>query len=181
MRSTTSGVFIAGFSGAAAEILLLFVFQIIYGYVYSVIGLIIALFMGGLVLGSFLGGKFTFRVFHFRLAQGFMALYFLIFPLLTSSNPVGASFAIWLLFVIAVIIPSALIGYIYVAATRLLPNDNSRTAPTVYAADVLGAAIGIVIISVILIPLLGIRNSCFFIAGINGLVILWGLIGHKKR
>ena len=103
MRPVTSGVFIAGFSGATAEILLLFVFQIMYGYVYSIIGLIIALFMGGLVLGSFLAGRLPFRVFHFRLAMGFMALYFLVFPLLTGSNPVGSSFVIWLLFAIAVV------------------------------------------------------------------------------
>lgn len=181
MRPVTSGVYIAGFSGVTAEILLLFVFQILYGYVYSIIGLIIAFFMGGLVLGAYLGGRLTFKAFHFRLAQVSMVLYFLIFPLLTSFNPVGASFITWLLFVLAVVIPSALIGYIYVTATRLLPGDDSQTAPYVYAADVLGAAIGVVIISVILIPLLGIRNSCVFIAGMNGLAIVWGLMGYRKR
>ncbi|ODS32925.1 MAG: spermidine synthase (putrescine aminopropyltransferase) [Candidatus Scalindua rubra] len=46
-----------GFAGMALEIILIFAFQNIYGYVYEKIGLIIALFMFGLALGSGLSNR----------------------------------------------------------------------------------------------------------------------------
>ncbi len=180
MRSLTSGVYLAGFSGAAAEILLVFVFQIVYGYVYSVIGLIIALFMGGLVLGSILAKRIKIQIRHFYLAQSVMAIYFLIFPILIYFNPVGASFTALLLFLIMIVIPSVIIGFMYVAATKLSPAHIDHAAPAMYAADLLGAAVGVILISALLLPVLGIKGSCFIIAGMNGLVILLGLSGYKR-
>ena len=41
-----------GFAGMALEIILIFAFQNIYGYVYENIGLIIAVFMFGVSLGG---------------------------------------------------------------------------------------------------------------------------------
>ncbi|MEE9260797.1 MAG: fused MFS/spermidine synthase [Candidatus Scalindua sediminis] len=46
-----------GFAGIALEIILIFAFQNIYGYVYEKIGLIIALFMFGLAAGSSLSNR----------------------------------------------------------------------------------------------------------------------------
>ncbi|MCP5007006.1 MAG: methyltransferase [Planctomycetes bacterium] len=47
----------SGFAGIALEIVLIFSFQNIYGYVYEKIGLIIALFMFGLAMGSYISNR----------------------------------------------------------------------------------------------------------------------------
>ena len=43
---------ITGFSAMAMQMLLLFVFQVLYGYVYARVGLVVAVFMLGLVIGA---------------------------------------------------------------------------------------------------------------------------------
>jgi len=51
------GIFSIGFTGISLELLLLYAFQSHYGYLYQIISLLIALFMIGLVFGSYLGNK----------------------------------------------------------------------------------------------------------------------------
>ncbi|PLX20190.1 MAG: hypothetical protein C0597_04490, partial [Marinilabiliales bacterium] len=52
------GVYAAGFTGTAIEIVLLLVFQVVFGYVYAVIGVFIMIFMGGLAFGAYYISKF---------------------------------------------------------------------------------------------------------------------------
>ena len=50
-----------GFAGIAVEIIIIFAFQNIYGYIYEKIGLIIALFMFGLTIGGFFANKLVIK------------------------------------------------------------------------------------------------------------------------
>jgi len=166
--SVAKGMYIAGFSGASIELLLIFLFQIIYGYVYSAIGLIIAIFMGGLAAGSMLGYRFDLNKKHFRVSQGLLVSYALIFPLiwyllkgLISSPPIFA------IFFVMTLIPSIIVGFQFVAGTKLLSDNPTNAAPAIYAADLIGSALGVVVITVFLLPMIGVVNSCFVIAGLN--------------
>lgn len=47
-----------GFAGIAVEIILIFTFQNLYGYIYEKIGMIIAMFMFGVAFGGYFGNKF---------------------------------------------------------------------------------------------------------------------------
>ncbi len=179
LRPLTTGVYLAGFSGAASELLVIFVFQIVYGFVYSAIGLIIAFFMCGLAMGSILAGTIKINTSYFRIAQIVLVLYFLVFPLLISYNPDTKAIITWLLFFLLILIPSAIIGYVYAAATHLTPEHISRAASSMYAVDLLGAAFGVVAISMLLVPVLGITVTCFIIAGMNGIGIFIGLVNKK--
>lgn len=181
MRSIPKGMYIAGFSSSSIEILLIFSFQIIYGYVYSAIGLIIAVFMGGLAVGSLLGYKIKITRNHFWVSQAALGIYALTFPLLWNfQTNIVNSIPILLIFFITTFIPSAIVGFQYVAGTTLLPEGTTKAATTMYAADLIGSALGVAATTVILLPLLGLTRCCFIIAGFNAIGILLTLIRSRK-
>jgi len=47
-----AGILAGGFAGASAEFLVIIVYQILYGYVYQMLGIIIAFYMTGLTAGA---------------------------------------------------------------------------------------------------------------------------------
>jgi len=51
------GLFSTGFLTMGSEILVIFVYQILYGYIYVQIGLIVTIFLAGLMPGAMLGEK----------------------------------------------------------------------------------------------------------------------------
>ncbi len=180
MKPESTGMYTAGISGASIEILLIFSFQIIYGYVYSALGLIVAIFMGGLATGSLLGYRLKTAKVHFPLIQLCLMLFLIILPFLLKlfdhkANP----FVLWPVFVLITFIPSVLVGYLYVVASSLHTTDPAKSAPVVYAADLLGSSLGIIATTILLVPLMGIRSSCYLLAALNLLAALYYLI--RKR
>lgn len=178
LRSVASGMYITGFTASAFEILVIFTFQTFFGYVYSALGLIIAFFMGGLALGSGWANRITEPGKGFIMVQGFLVLFCLLFPLfwLVEKSMVNSLPGL-LLFGIVTLVLSAATGFQYIAGSRLLPGDYSRTAPWLYAVDLAGAALGTMAVSVILLPLAGVFGSCFIIAALNLLVVAGLLTG----
>ena len=177
MRPVAAGMYITGFTASSFEILIIFAFQTFYGYVYSAIGIIIAVFMGGLAAGSIYGNRFRVTKKHFVSAQGLLVLYALIFPLFWNlQKATGNSYVGLLLFFLITVLLSAITGFQYVVGTKLLPGSSIRTAPLLYAVDLIGSSLGAIVISVILLPLIGVVNSCFLIAGFNLLIALLNLI-----
>jgi spermidine synthase len=160
LRKTAKGMFVAGFTGASSEIILLFVFQIALGYVYAAIGILIALFMAGLALGSWIGKKqvatrnnyhrgFVFLMAYLLLLAGFLSTnYYTFHPLV-----------LWTAFVLFMLIPAFLTGFIYVQSTTIEQIDAQRTAPIMYAADLAGSASGVILLSMFCIPIAGLRNT----------------------
>ena len=167
-----------GFAAFALEIVFLFAFQNIYGYVYQKIGFVVAVFMAGLVLGGYLMKR--------RLASGKPAG----LPWL-----VGIELAIVLL---AVFVPGAIklfslakVGgmlqseYLFMAIifiTGLLTGSEFPLASDIYfrmcgtvgvsagkidSADHIGAFLGALLTGIILVPVLGIFESCWTIAALN--------------
>jgi len=57
-------------------------------------------------------------------------------------------------------------------ASKLQDQKISHIAGKLYSADLIGSALGILIISAYLLPLFGIINVCFFIGGLNFIAIL---------
>lgn len=179
MRSVAAGMYITGFTASSFEILIIFAFQTFYGYVYSAIGIIIAIFMGGLAVGSIYGNRLKVTRKHFDVAQVLLVLYALLFPLFWNLQRVtGNSYAGLFLFFLVTILLSAITGFQYVVGTKLLPGSNIRTAPLLYAVDLIGSSLGAIVISVILLPLIGVINSCLMIAGFNFLI---GLINFIRK
>ena len=166
-----------GFSGMALEIALLLVFQGLYGYVYTRMGLIVAVFMLGLVAGAPCG-KWLARggSAHCWRALGFVELLlFLValgIPRLASlaARP-DATYALQVFVEVGIHAVIVLVGWA-VGAEFPLGNrvfcDAGGTVGTAAAitdaSDHLGAAAGALVTGVLLVPVYGVANACLLIA-----------------
>lgn len=145
-------MYIVGFTGSAVQTLYLLTLQICAGLLYGALGAMIALFMGGLAAGCMSHGKLqslnTNRIKTLLVAT----LVILIVLWLTM-----AYIALWLLIAIlsiGTLMASFAVGYLYVNITESSGYSGKQPAKT-YAADLLGSAAGIVVVTLLLIPSIG--------------------------
>jgi spermidine synthase len=156
-------VFAAGFAGTSIELLLLFVFQVFYGYVYFAAGIFFMVFMAGLSLGSFywpvvfkspslkLIGRLLFCLIVFVIILPFV---FRLFKVMTFSETM-----ILTVFALLVIIISVLTGAIFSISTHLRKTEVSIVASEAYGFDLSGSAAGALLLSVYMVPALGFELS----------------------
>jgi spermidine synthase len=168
-----------GFAGMALEIILLFAFQNIYGYVYQKVGMIVALFMAGLALGGYLmnrliAGKernWIKMLFAFECLIGVYAISLPYIISFCSSHITGAGSIISLeyLFMLLVVGAGWLTGLEFPLVSRIIINQEEvgTVAGWVDSFDHLGACFGALLTGTILIPLLGTSQSCLFTGALN--------------
>ncbi len=180
MNPVSGGMYVTGFTASSVEILLIFWFQTFFGNVYSAIGLIFAIFMGGLAIGSIAGKKMGTSRRHHIGGQILLALYMVGLPLIwkTEAGHLGDAGA-WLLFIPILLFPSLLTGFQYVMSTLHYDSDRRYSASSIYAADLWGSALGVILITLILIPVFGVRTSCLILAAMNGLSALFLILSKK--
>ncbi len=170
LRTITAGMFAAGFSGASMEILLLFSFQILYGYVYLMTAIIITVFMAGIALGAhpgiFLNRKKSIRMF-IKL-EILLVLLSLIFPFLIllfktiSLHHIFEQF-VFLIFTFAF---SFLVGMLFSSASYLQAGKTAKASAKIYSSDLLGGAFGALLVSGFLLPTLGLWETAFLTASV---------------
>jgi spermidine synthase len=178
-----------GFSGISLEVIIILAFQAIYGYVYFQLALILSSFMVGLAAGSNLAItylKTAHNVFQrFKVFQLSMALYaiFLIIVLKGLGNYSINSIFFQLIFSILTAVTGFITGYQYPLASHLYFKINpsvDKVAGTIYGFDLLGSCIGAFVTSALLIPILGIIQTCFALFLIN-FSLLCGLLLAQKN
>ncbi len=170
-----------GFAGIAVEIILIFAFQNIYGYVFERIGLIVALFMLGLALGGYTTNRFVLMgqrnwVRILLYLETFVVIYVFSLPQLLrlfSWQFAGSEY----LFTMLVVIAGMLTGLVFPIASKLhlesrlsAPDSGLQThftAGMIDSADHAGAFIGAIMTGVLFVPLLGITGACTIIAALN--------------
>ncbi len=149
---------------AGTEILVLILIQSTAGNFYRLAGLLIAVVMAGLALGSSLRYNTGERLLNATpLFLGLLAILFaclsgIILRLQSFTLPLIISFII-------VIIPAVLAGYFYRRKTK--DGTDPGLIANIYFADLCGAALGFLVIAGILVPLTGIRSTFFILAFIN--------------
>ncbi|MEA3368848.1 MAG: hypothetical protein U9Q24_00600 [Candidatus Ratteibacteria bacterium] len=173
-------VSIGGMAGISLELILIIGFQIIYGNLYFMIGVIVASFMMGLVIGAGLitrsMGKFRnerLALGRIELALGIYAL-FVAFILLILARWRGVPFLIStrVLFPFLTILAGLWVGMIFPLANNICSAGRDRigeTAGRLYAFDLLGACFGALVTTVFLIPLFGLIQTCLLIGLVCGL------------
>jgi predicted membrane-bound spermidine synthase len=60
-----------------------------------------------------------------------------------------------------------LVGALFPAAGAATPGEAAITASRLYTADFVGAALGALLVSTLLVPLLGATLVCLFTAALN--------------
>jgi spermidine synthase len=182
LNPVSGSMYVTGFSASSAEIMLIFWFQTFFGNVYSAMGIIFAIFMGGLVAGSYAGTRLKTPGNSLIPGQVVLALFLLLLPLLWSSGLSDLSDAgAWFLFVPVLLIPSFLAGFQYVASTVRYHTDRKYAASSIYAADLWGSSLGIILITFILVPVYGIRTSSWILAALNVFSALLLLLPGRNK
>ena len=182
LNPVTFAIFTTGFAAASLEIVILIAFQIMHGYAYSKIGIIITAFMIGLAVGAYFMNKSLARLGKKQLVilEFLMVLFSLALPIIIilinrANNNTLLALSDHIIFPLLTIIIGILVGAEFPLAAKLFFKNNKKksetgkaeTAASLYSADLIGAFIGAVIVSSLLIPLLGIINVCLIIAGLN--------------
>jgi spermidine synthase len=148
-----------GFTLIGLEMLLLLAFQAIYGYVYQQLAVIIAAFMAGMALGSWLALRAPAR-------RGMRALVFLqlgaaIAPLLLCAVFHAVT---QVLFPVLALGCGMLGGFEFPVASRIF---SGRSTGTLYALDLAGSCLGAVLFSVYLIPVFGFLKTAVLAAMVS--------------
>ncbi|MBC2717670.1 MAG: hypothetical protein HF978_20395 [Desulfobacteraceae bacterium] len=169
----TTGCFTMG-----AEILVIFAFQIFFGYIYLQIGLIITVFLAGILPGAVYGEYLRKRgkqilIFTDMTMIALMLIFIGAITLFAHHLPEYA----FLLFGFAV---SAVCGCQFPVALHL-QGGGKPAAVKVFSADLIGAAFGTILTSILLIPFVGILWSAvaLILLKIISLIIL--KISHENR
>ncbi|MDI6782145.1 MAG: hypothetical protein QME49_08600 [bacterium] len=186
-----SGVFISGCGGIVMEMVLLIGFEILFGYIYHLIGLIIAGFMVGIAAGTWLMNsrvdKIKNRVLSYSLLQTTMAMYLFLTPVIfiglrLISDKSLVQGCIPVLFFMLTALAGALVGLIFPLANRIYSDrvryssyssyssSAAETLPSggiMYAMDMGGACVGSLIAAVLTIPVFGITWTCVIFGVLN--------------
>ena len=184
-----------GFSLMGVEILSLLVFQVLYGYVYHQLALLIASFMAGMAMGSWLSINYQKHdspqksiallfLIHSGLALAAIMLPYAFAKINQLGVVINLEFMFPLLFTIFIFIVGGLGGYQFPLAGLLFYRDETQgqNSGTFYSLDVLGALIGALLLSSLIIPLFGFYNTAWILAGINILpILIFGLIFLYKK
>ena len=183
-----------GLAGIALELILIFAFQNIYGYIYQKAGLIVAVFMLGLAIGGYFSYRFSrqntlpssrrftsYLLFIEITIVVFAALLPTFIRVLSSSGYRGRVEEI--LYMLLVGITGLLTGIEFPVASALYIHHGARigkTAGMLDSADHIGACFGALVVGIIFIPLLGITVSCYFISTLNLSSVLFLFFTYKN-
>ena len=149
-------LFSTGFMVMGSEILVIFAFQVYYGYIYTQIGLIVTVFLAGLLPGAWWGERLPSRPTKVLVWTDLvLALLLGLFWLLLVRVGEGMTVEFLLFFGFLV---SFGCGMQFAPALKLGGSDNPA-ATRVFSADLLGAAAGALLTSVVLIPFWGIAMT----------------------
>jgi spermidine synthase len=166
-----------GFTLMALEIILLLAFQSIYGYLYHQLALLIALFMAGIAVGSWLGLRRIGRssnpvcgrvaATQLLLALSAPALMLLVSFTVKFSGTAASWLAAQFLFPALAALCGLLGGYQFPLATQLYEGGKRQSLGLLYAVDLLGGCAGALLLSGYLIPVFGFWRTAWLTAAVN--------------
>jgi spermidine synthase len=163
------------------NLILIFAFQVFYGYLYHMIGMLISIFMAGIALGSITMTRKINRI------RGYMRLFIAleILILMFSFILPWAIIKFVELYAVLFLVSGFLIGAEFPLANKIYLEDKNKIGLTVgllYAADLTGGWCAGILGGIIFLPILGLLNTCIVIAllKLSSLIILV-FYGEKFR
>ena len=183
-----------GFTQMSLQVIILLSFQIIYGYVFYKLGLIITCFMAGLALGGLwiirIMPRLKKELFFFSRTQLVICVYCLLLPIILrwfsnshneASSWISANVISSFLPLIAGFIAGAqfpLANKIYLQGKE---EELGRMAGLTYGMDLLGSCLGALLAAIFFIPILGIAQTCWLIATVNLAVLALLIISAPSK
>jgi len=172
-------VFVTGYSEMTLNVVLILAFQILYGYIYYKIAILITAYMIGLILGSW---HITPSVERIRkplrvlmLIQGGLALYAIlllgIIILFHSSHSLSRISSVMEVgFPLLTLVAGYLGGLHFPLANGIClagGREVGKVASLVYGLDLVGSSAGALSAGIILLPILGISDTLYLITALN--------------
>jgi spermidine synthase len=161
-----------GFAGMIFDLMLIFTFQSMYGYVFSWIGLLVASFMAGAACGAMLLTRVLAQIKNcvtwfikidlaiICFSFGWPVIFLAVHAYLGSPS---RFFFFRMLFLVIACICGLLIGAQFPLANKIYLRKStsvSKTAGLLYASDLLGGWFGGIVGAVVLLPVLGLTGTC---------------------
>ncbi len=169
-------IFTTGFAGMLFDLVLIFAFQVLYGYIFYWLGLLVTAFMAGVMVGSlrmtaYMKKKSTALPALIKL-EVVLVVFALLLPLvfLHAGSLLAHTwfdYSLRLLFLVLSFFSGVLVGAEFPLANkeylRIAP-DLGGTAGLLYSADLMGGWLGGMIGAVVLLPVLGLYQSVVALA-----------------
>ncbi|MCX5677664.1 MAG: hypothetical protein NTY76_00950 [Candidatus Omnitrophica bacterium] len=178
---TMLSVSVNGFSQMSFQIIILLSFQMIYGFIFYKLGIILTAFMAGIALGGLSGLRVLSRLDQSRNKYALITLLSILslYPLLLLSvlsylSCAHGEFVSWLgsnvIFLMLPLLSGFLGGFIFpIAGALCLNNEEERghVAGINYGRDLFGSCIGALVTGLFLLPILGLPKTCLVIAALS--------------
>jgi spermidine synthase len=178
-QSLPYSIFTTGLTGMIFNLAIIFTFQTLYGYLYHQIGLLVTLFMAGIAFSSLyiiqrldkIEKPFTL----FLTTELCIILFSFLLPFVFSIpsyhlEKTAIYVSLYAVFLTMSFLSGVLIGLQFPLATKIYLSTPLRkgtfghTAGLIYGADLLGGFFGGFLGGVLLLPILGLKESCFTMA-----------------
>ena len=184
--SITYSIATTGFFGMLMSLILIFSFQVIYGYLYHRIGLLISIFMAGIAFGSILMTHNTEKIknslsLFVKLEAAIVLFSYLVALIITRF--LGYTNFSALIFMALFFISGLLIGLEFPLATKMYLEDKRQvgfTSGLLYFSDLIGGWLAGIVGAVVFLPVLGLFNTCMVIIFLK-LSSLLLLVTFSKR
>ncbi|MDI6606711.1 MAG: spermine synthase, partial [Candidatus Omnitrophota bacterium] len=178
-------IFSSGFFGMLSSLILIFAFQVVYGYLYRSIGLLIGLFMAGTAAGSiFMSSRLEKISRDFKLFAALEILiigFCVLLGLIITGLPQRSNYSL-LVFLALFFICGLFLGLEFPLAAKIYLKRKSRIGEAsgiLYGADLIGGWLAGVAGGIIFLPILGLFNTCL-VMGIFKLSSLSLLLSARK-
>ncbi len=153
-------LFSTGLATMGVEMLIIFSFQVVYGYIYLQIGAIITAFLSGLLPGAIVGKTWKLKnrsklIFSEALLLSILLLFYVWVAYFR--NELHPFFFLGFCFLF-----SFLCGFQFPVVTNTIGEERSPVAGCL-AADLCGASVGTLATGAILIPFWGIKSAIIFL------------------
>ncbi|MFH1227320.1 MAG: spermine synthase [Planctomycetota bacterium] len=185
-----------GFAGMVVNLMLIFAFQVVFGYVFHQIGLMVTVFMVGIAVGGLVMTVYMDRILrHFRAMVMLEATITLVVLALLGLGYLPGGIVGQVGFLLCAGMVGVVIGAEFPLAVRLYSNrakdgnlsgaapisgTNCGSAGLLYGADLLGGWLGGMVGGVVLLPVIGFINTIMVIVVIKiGSIII--LISSQKK
>ncbi len=171
-----------GLAGMLFDLILIFAFQAIYGYLFHWLGLLIAFFMAGSMLGAIWMikniNRFKKSKDLFLILEVFLVIFALILPIFliflhNYAAVINPTFKIFFFFLS--LLSGFLVGVQFPIANKMFLGYGGNvgdTAGLLYGSDLLGGWVGGMLGATFLLPVLGLLNTCLVIAGIKVITLI---------
>ena len=182
----TYGIATTGFFGMLMNLILIFGFQVIYGYLYHRIGLLISIFMAGTALGSIfitrILGRIKNRLGLFIKLEAAIIIFSYAAAIIITGQA-GYTSLLPIIFLVLFFISGLLIGLEFPLATGICLAEKEKigfTSALLYFSDLVGAWLAGILGGVIFLPVLGLFKTCMVIVFLKLSSLLLMVIFSKR-